>query len=59
MARIIATTMLEVPADLSDLSDVYFAERLRHLVAAGNLEAQGYLLAMRYCELRLSSARET
>jgi hypothetical protein len=59
MARIIASTMLQVPLELRDVSDNYFAGRLRHLVAAGQLESRGYLAAMRYSELRLSNARET
>jgi hypothetical protein len=59
MARIIASTMLELPPELTDVSDNYFAGRLRHLVTVGQLEARGYLAAMRYSELRLSDARET
>jgi hypothetical protein len=57
MARIIASTMLEVAPELRDVSDNYFAGRLRHLVAVGQLEARGYLAAMRYSELRLNNAR--
>jgi uncharacterized protein DUF3658 len=59
MARIIASAMLEVPAELRDISDSYFAGRLRQLVGTGQLESRGYLAAMRYCELRLRNARET
>ena len=61
MARIVATAMLEVPGDLVGISDACFAQRLRHFVATGQLEARGNLSVMRYCELRLGSpsARET
>jgi len=61
MARIVATAMLDVPSDLADLSYGYFAQRLRHFVATGQLEARGNLSVMRHCELRLRSpsGRET
>jgi hypothetical protein len=59
MARIIASAMLEVPVELKDISDSYFAGRLRDLVATGQLEPRGHLAVMGYCELRLRNARET
>jgi hypothetical protein len=59
MARIIASAMLEVPVELKDISDSYFAGRLRDLVATGQLESRGHLAVMRHCELRLRNARET
>jgi hypothetical protein len=55
MARIVATTMLDMPPELADISHGYFAERLRHFVATGQLEARGALSVMRYCEIRLRS----
>jgi hypothetical protein len=61
MARIVADTMSKVPPDLADVSYGYFTQRLRHMVAAGLLEARGNVSIMRYCELRLRSpsGRET
>jgi len=61
MARIVAGAMLAIPSDLAGITDACFAERLRHFVAEGQLEARGNVSAMQYCELRLprSSGRET
>lgn len=42
------------PARARGIPDVYYAERVRQLIAKGVLEARGNLSRMRYCEVRLS-----
>ena len=54
VARIVAGAIGELSARLPDVPDVYYAQRVRSLVAAGKLESQGNLLFMRYSEVRLS-----
>jgi hypothetical protein len=48
---IVGSAMAE-PGLMPGLPDVYFAERLKLLVAAGRLEAQGDLDRMRFSEAR-------
>ena len=52
VARVVGTTMLELPARVSGVSDVFYAHRIRQLVALGLLEAQGDLSRMRASEVR-------
>jgi pimeloyl-ACP methyl ester carboxylesterase len=54
VARIVAGAIGELSARLPDVPDVYYAQRVRSLVAAGKLESQGNLMFMRYSEVRLS-----
>jgi uncharacterized protein DUF3658 len=51
MAMVVATTMNESDS-WPELPDVFFANRVRALVASGRLEYQGDLGHMRYCEVR-------
>ena len=53
VARIVAGAISELSARLPDVPDVYYAQRVRNLVAAGQLEAQGNLQYMRNSEVRL------
>ena len=53
VARIVAGAIGELSARLPDVPDIYYAQRVRNLVAAGQLESQGNLLYMRYSEVRL------
>jgi hypothetical protein len=53
VARIVSGAIGELSARLPDVPDVYYAQRVRNLVAAGRLESQGNLLFMRYSEVRL------
>ncbi|WP_425530461.1 DUF3658 domain-containing protein [Xanthomonas oryzae] len=36
------------------MPDIFYAQRIRHLVSAGHLEASGNLNRMRFSEVRLS-----
>jgi hypothetical protein len=58
MARIVAMTMSDVASDMDDVPYIYCADRLRHFVALGQLEFQGDLRIMRFCELRIAQASE-
>ena len=53
LARIVAGAIGELSTRLPDVPDVYYAQRVRNLVAAGQLESQGNLQYMRYSEVRL------
>ncbi|HEU5134435.1 MAG TPA: DUF3658 domain-containing protein, partial [Steroidobacteraceae bacterium] len=53
VARIVAGAIDALSARLPDVPDVYYAQRVRNLVAAGQLESQGNLLFMRHSEVRL------
>lgn len=52
MAKIVGVTMQEMPDRVPGIPDIFYAERLRGLVRAGEIEAEGHILSMRYCELR-------
>ena len=53
VAMVVAQTMMDLEARVGPLPDVYFAQRVRHLVETGQLESQGDLARMRYSEVRL------
>jgi hypothetical protein len=53
IARVVGTTMNDALPRKSGLPDVFFAHRIRKLVESGQLEYQGMLENMRYCEIRL------
>ena len=55
VARIVGTTMMELPDRIPGIPDIYYAQRIRHLVKEGKLESQGNLAYMRYSEVRLTS----
>lgn len=58
VARIVGMTMSSLPARVHGIPDVYYAERVRELVARGLLESQGDLTRMRYSEVRLLGAKD-
>jgi Protein of unknown function len=54
VARIVSSSMDKLSSRIPGVPDVYFAQRVRHLVEIGKLESQGDLLRMRFSEVRLS-----
>lgn len=55
VARVVGTTMMEMQDRISGIPDIFYSQRVRHLVEEGKLESQGNLDYMRYSEVRLSS----
>ncbi len=55
VARVVGTTMTELPERIPGIPDVYYSQRIQHLVEKGKLESQGNLAYMRYSEVRLPS----
>jgi len=53
VARVVGTTMSELPNKIQGLPDVFYAQRILHLVSEGRLLSQGDLNRMRYSEVRL------
>jgi hypothetical protein len=53
VAMIVALTMSKSSAGLPELPDVFYAQRVKELVARGRLVAEGNLDRMRYGEVRL------
>ena len=53
VARIVGTTMSALAQRPKDVLDVFYAQRIQRLVAAGALEAQGNLKRMRFSEVRI------
>lgn len=53
VARIIGRALDQVPDSLDDVPVGYFAQRVKALVAAGQLESQGNLDHIRFSEVRL------
>ncbi|MDJ0656144.1 MAG: DUF4160 domain-containing protein [Xanthomonadales bacterium] len=53
VARVVATTMNDLSGQHLDLPDVFFSQRIKHLVRAGRLESFGNPDYMRYSESRL------
>ncbi|QWF16982.1 DUF3658 domain-containing protein [Lysobacter capsici] len=53
VAFLVATVMTG-PARVPGIADVYYAQRVRALVANGSLVAQGVLSRMRYSEVRIA-----
>jgi hypothetical protein len=53
VARIVGMTIGELSERYPNIPDVYYAQRVRRLVAVGELESQGNLEYMRYSEVRL------
>jgi hypothetical protein len=54
VARIVGMTIGELSERFPNIPDVYYAQRVRRLVAVGELESQGNLEYMRYSEVRLT-----
>lgn len=53
IAYIVGNAMSLDPQRRPGIADVFYAQRVRELVARGVLEAQGDLTRMRYCEVRI------
>jgi hypothetical protein len=53
VAFVVGTAMDAYPHLYHDVPDVFYAQRVRALVSAGQLEAQGNLHRMRFSEIRL------
>ena len=53
VARIVGQAIDKLSARIPDVPDVYYAQRVRHLVEIGKLESQGDLHFMRFSEVRL------
>jgi pimeloyl-ACP methyl ester carboxylesterase len=53
VARIVGQAIGKLSARIPDVPDVYYAQRVRHLVEIGKLESQGDLHYMRHSEVRL------
>ena len=59
VARVVGTTMTELPSRVVGIPDTYYSQRVRKLVEAGLLESQGNLSYMRYSEVRRPVGNET
>lgn len=59
VARIVGTTMTELPCRVEGIPDVFYSQRIKRLVEAGALESQGNLSHMRYSEVRRVIENET
>jgi hypothetical protein len=57
VARIVGMASAELAERLPNIPDVYYAQRVRRLVAVGELESQGNLEHMRSGEVRLPISR--
>lgn len=57
VARVVGNTMMEMQDRISGIPDIYYAQRVRHLVKEGKLESQGNLAYMRYSEVRYPSKK--
>ena len=55
VARVVGTTMLELSEHIPGIPDVFYAQRIQHLVEELKLESEGNLACMRYSEVRLPS----
>lgn len=53
VARIVGFAMMDQPARLEGIPDIFYSQRVTELVEAGRLEHQGLLGHMRFCEVRL------
>jgi len=59
IARVVGTTMGQMPSEFQGIPDIFYAQRLRRLVTEGQLESQGYLEYMQFCEVRLPTNEAT
>ena len=58
VARVVGTTMNQLPNRIEGIPDIFYAQRIKHLVSQGKLESEGNLNAMRFSEVRISGACE-
>ena len=54
VALVVAVAMDAHPDHYYDIPDVFYSQRVRHLVSGGKLQAQGNLARMRFSEVRLA-----
>ena len=59
VARVVGTTMMELPCRVEGIPDVFYSGRIKRLVEVGLLESQGNLSHMRYSEVRRVIKNET
>lgn len=59
IARVVGSTMGQMPDEFQGIPDIFYAQRLRRLVSEGQLESQGYLEYMQFCEVRLPTSEVT
>jgi len=57
VARVVLHSERELIGRFPDISYLFYAERLKHLVQAGLLESQGNLNHMRFSEVRIPEPR--
>ena len=57
VAKIIGSTMTVLRGQFPDIPDVFYAQRVKHLAAAGAIEAVGDLNRIRHSEVRIANAR--
>lgn len=57
VAMLIYVTMKELREEIPGLPDVFYASRIKHLVASGQLEGAGNLDRMRFSEVRLAGPK--
>ena len=57
VARVVGTTMSELPNRVPGIPDVYYSLRVQKMVQEGVLEAQGNLSHMRYSEVRTAQKK--
>ncbi len=58
IAKIVASTMNDLPSRVKGIPDIFYAQRIRKLVEEGVLEAQGNIKSMRNCEVRLRNTKK-
>jgi pimeloyl-ACP methyl ester carboxylesterase len=56
VARIVDAAIGDLSTRMPGIADVYYSQRVRHLVEVGKLDSQGDLRSMRHCEVRLPQA---
>jgi hypothetical protein len=54
VSRVVSSTMDKLSSRIPDVPEVYYAQRVRHLVEVGKLESQGDLHYMARSEVRLA-----
>ena len=58
VARLVGGAMSHQPTRIDGIPDIFYAQRVRHLVERGLLESFGDLRFMGWSEVRLASTRE-
>jgi hypothetical protein len=54
IARVVGYAIIELNATIPNVSDIFYADRVRHLIEDGELESQGRIDAMRFGEVKLA-----